>query len=88
MNCLNKTCSNFGNYLSRCRCAKPDKGQKNGSCNRQACQESGATWFNKVMKAYYCQPCALRLNETKLSDGSVLCSPPDSITEFDWELEE
>lgn len=39
-----------------------DKGLKNGSCNRTACQKPGATYFNKSTKAYYCEDCARAIN--------------------------
>jgi hypothetical protein len=41
---------------------KPDKGQFNGSCNREACQEPGATWFNDGTRKYYCRSCANGIN--------------------------
>lgn len=41
---------------------KSDKGRKNGSCNRRACQKSGAVWFNKSTRAYYCGDCAHQIN--------------------------
>ena len=52
------------------------KGKRNGACNRSACLDVPAICFNKTMDAYYCISCARRLNETKLSDGSVLCDWP------------
>lgn len=41
---------------------KADKGLKNGSCNRTACQDPGANFFNRSTKAYYCEYCARRIN--------------------------
>ena len=41
---------------------KPDKGEKNGSCNRQACQKPGAVYFNHSTKRYYCEGCATLIN--------------------------
>lgn len=42
---------------------KPDKGQKNGSCNRTACQKPLVrNWFNRSTRAYYCSNCAHELN--------------------------
>jgi hypothetical protein len=41
---------------------KADKGHKHGSCNRTACQRPGATWYNRVMRAWYCPPCARMIN--------------------------
>lgn len=40
---------------------KPDKGKENGSCNREACQQPGATFFNVVTRAYYCLTCTRRI---------------------------
>lgn len=41
---------------------KPDKGLKNGSCNRTACQRPNAIYFNKSTRAYYCEDCAREIN--------------------------
>lgn len=41
---------------------KPDKGLRGGSCNRRACQQPGANWFNRSTERYYCKPCALDIN--------------------------
>lgn len=41
---------------------KADKGLRNGSCNRTACQAPGAIYLNKGNKAYYCKPCADKIN--------------------------
>ena len=50
---------------------KEDKGHKGGSCNRTACQQPGAYWFNHSTRAYYCTPCARMLNrEAELFRGS------------------
>lgn len=44
---------------------KPDKGHFDGSCNRRACQRpiKGNGWFNRWTIAYYCQPCAFKIND-------------------------
>lgn len=42
---------------------KPDKGLYNGSCNREACQDPGAVWYNHGTRKYYCAGCAKTLNE-------------------------
>lgn len=39
------------------------KGVLNGNCNRAACQEPGAQYYNQSTRAYYCKPCAFRLNQ-------------------------
>ncbi len=36
---------------------KPDKGHKNGSCNRSRCQCSPARWYNHGSYAWYCDDC-------------------------------
>lgn len=41
---------------------KKDKGEYDGSCNRQACQDPGATWYNHGTQKYYCWRCARDLN--------------------------
>jgi len=64
----------------------PDKGKEDGACNRQNCQEPGATWFNRVMNAWYCPPCAMRINQSQrdystgvseLELREPLCSPKE-----------
>lgn len=41
-----------------------DKGLKDGSCNRTACQKpiKGASYYNKSTQAYYCKECADSIN--------------------------
>lgn len=39
------------------------KGIQGGNCNRQACQQPGADWYNPTTRAYYCAPCARLLDE-------------------------
>ena len=50
------------NWLPHTGPNKPDKGLKNGSCNRTACQKPGANYFNKSTRCYYCAECAERIN--------------------------
>ncbi len=62
---------------------KPDKGDKNGSCNRTACQRPGANWFNHSTRRYYCQSCAFMLNDCNRRDamelyGHELCTKDES----------
>ena len=62
--------------LARARIAiKPDKGQLNGSCNREACQKPGAVWFNRSTRQYYCPTCAHEINRWNPEglNGSPLC---------------
>lgn len=66
-------------------CAAPeqpdraDKGQLGGSCNRQACQAPGATWWNAGTRAYYCAACAHEINRANPDAttlyGHQLCLP-------------
>ena len=42
---------------------KPDKGLRGGSCNRTACQEPGATFFNHYTEFWYCRHCAQLINK-------------------------
>lgn len=50
---------------------KADKGLKNGSCNRTACQEPGASFFNRSTKMYYCEGCAATINS--FADTKAYC---------------
>jgi len=53
------------------------KGKQNGKCNVTACNSGlPATWYNKIMDAYYCPDCAKLINWSPLEDGTYLCSPP------------
>jgi hypothetical protein len=38
------------------------KGAKGETCNRTACQQEGAVYYNKSTMAYYCRPCADQIN--------------------------
>ena len=38
------------------------KGTLNGACNRTACDHDRAIWFNPHTNAYYCAPCARKIN--------------------------
>lgn len=59
---------------------KPDKGRKGGSCNREACQRPGATWFNSSTRAWYCPECAEKINYWSMrDDGVVLCTPEGEL---------
>lgn len=41
----------------------PDKGKKDGKCNRTRCPNRPATWFSTIEQAYYCEPCAIEINK-------------------------
>jgi hypothetical protein len=50
------------------------KGVQGGNCNRAACQMPKANWYNSGSYAYYCAPCAHRINDVCERDGmSNLC---------------
>lgn len=52
------------------------KGKYGGNCNRTACQQPGAVWWNSSTRAFYCQSCARKINEFSVkADGYALCSP-------------
>lgn len=54
-------------------CNEKDKlfvGEFQGPCNRTACREPGATFYNHATKKYYCGKCADMINEVN----------PESIT--------
>lgn len=48
---------------------KEDKGLKNGSCNRTACQVPGANHYNQYTHAYYCKSCAMKINRGAIDAG-------------------
>lgn len=62
------------------------KGKKDGNCNRQACQQPGAFYFNVGTDAYYCESCARKINRSMTDSDkatsltawgvSQLCLPP------------
>ena len=65
---------------------KPDKGKRGGSCNREACQAPGAFWRHRQTGAYYCQPCAFKINDANpLGDDLPLIqrdATPEEIRAF------
>lgn len=55
------------------------KGAFNGNCNRTACQQPGAVWYNHSTEAYYCSKCAKLINDYNRADsmrlfGHELCT--------------
>lgn len=50
------------NILNEMREGK-EKGEFNGECNRTACNNNPANFFNHSTKKYYCGSCALKINE-------------------------
>lgn len=67
------------------------KGSYGGWCNRTACDNDAATWYNSSTRAYYCEKCAAEINywsrldhnTTLCHDQSVVQSPEDIRTELD-----
>lgn len=45
-------------------CRFGDKGMFTGTCNRSACDERPANWWNPHTHAYYCTSCAILLNRS------------------------
>lgn len=56
------------------------KGTFNGICNRSACDNDEATYYNYSTQMYYCPACAKLINDVNRSDsmrlfGHDLCLP-------------
>jgi len=67
--------------------SKPDKGDRDGSCNRSSCQRSlkdlprfSMRGYNHEQRIYYCPDCAELLNEFDVGSGT---HPRCTITEAD-----
>lgn len=39
-----------------------EKGSKHGECNRTACENVPAEWYNMYTQRWYCEACAKRIN--------------------------
>lgn len=66
-------CSKCNQYKpDRCTCDKPGKGLYDGRCNRMACQQPGAVWYNHSTRKYYCEECAHELNRYNRRDSMEL----------------
>ena len=50
------------NYPGKPVTLQPDKGMRGGSCNREACQAPGATYYNFGTHKWYCPHCAHLIN--------------------------
>ena len=55
------------------------KGEKGGLCNRTACDNPDASWYNHSTKKYYCSSCAGLINYYNRADayelfGHELCT--------------
>jgi len=52
------------------------KGSYNGECNRGACTNKHAYWYNDPMYKYYCIACARMINESSNQSGmGDICTP-------------
>lgn len=52
----------------------PEKGQiHGGECNRTACTDHGATWWNIETRGLYCPADARGINEFPMKDRGPLC---------------
>lgn len=48
-----------------------DKGRHGGTCNRGACNDRPADWWNPHTVAYYCGSCASKINDSlRATDAS------------------
>ena len=53
---------------------EPVKGEYNGLCQRFACDNAGAHWFNTANGRYYCSTCARTFNEVLRRQGrAAMC---------------
>ena len=53
---------------------EPAKGDYNALCQRLACDNAGAHWFNTTNGRYYCSTCARTFNEAlRLQGRPALC---------------
>ncbi len=60
---------------------KPDpelKGIRGGNCNRTACQQPNAIWYNKGSFAWYCRNCAITIQRSA-NDYGIQCQEPPMI---------
>ena len=60
--------SERGNSRSALERSDVGKGEHEGECNRKACKNRPAVYFNKATEKYYCKPCATRINELNRAD--------------------
>jgi len=51
--------------------AGPGKGDYSGTCQRFACENSGAHWFNQTNGRYYCSECARTFNDVLRRQGRM-----------------
>jgi hypothetical protein len=51
----------------------PKKGELGGECNRGACNDVNARWWNPHTQAHYCTACARLINESLKHSKLALC---------------
>ena len=56
----------------------PAKGEKHGTCNRGACNNTNALWWNRSTERYYCKPCARRIMSYPENAGLLTVTEPES----------
>ena len=62
----------------------PRRGEYGGRCSNVLCSNTGADWYNRASGLYYCDGCALRINESCLKAGQKkLCELHTSAPEPD-----
>jgi len=53
---------------------RPGKGEHGGECQRIACDQGNARWFNQTNARYYCATCARTFNDISRRHGQApLC---------------
>jgi hypothetical protein len=62
-------------YLAREKPEHPDKGKDGGRCNRRACQEPGAYYYNSGTRKYYCWVCAKLIQNAHADNRSLFAFP-------------
>lgn len=52
------------------------KGQHLGECFHITCTRTGADWYNKVNRRYFCEVCATAINDACVAHGQAeVCQP-------------
>ena len=70
-----------GNYVLN---GKPSpKGYLGGLCNRTSCNNDHAHMWSSVECAYYCIPCARRINEVLPSGVALIVAVPYDFEDID-----
>jgi len=49
----------------------PAKGDYNGACQRFACDNAAAHWYNQTNSRYYCSECARTFNDVLRQQGRM-----------------